>query len=238
MKLNEFNEKLLKAMNVASKAPYISVNKLAEYMKANPTRRRAILKTLKEDKDYTKVWYSEVKNVLPSYFESGYDNSILDKAIVKIEKKKGTTAWNDVDNPNSVQALECLKNTSLPDLSDYEIKTPDNKLDHVMLAEVKVLIRPEFYLTNKYSKKIGAIKFHYSKTKDTRLDLIGMQHVAIMIKYGFMTLGHAESDIDNNGCISVDIFEQNFGTAPNAYKRHLDSLTAACEEIAAVWSIR
>lgn len=204
-------------------------------MQATPTRRRSIIKTLKDDKDYAKVWYSEVKNVLPAYFESGYDNSILDKIIAKIEKKKGTTAWDDVDNPNSILALECLKNTELPDLSDYEINKPDDKLDHVMLAKVKVLIRPEFYLTHKFSEKIGGVKFHYSKTEANRLDLTGMQYVAVMIKYGFITMGYAESEIDNNGCFSIDIFEQNFGVAPKAYKRILDSLAAACEEIAARW---
>lgn len=105
-----------------STTPIISVNKLAEYaQQVNPTRRRAILKILKADKDFFKLYYSEVKNVLPSYFKSGYDNTLLDDLIKKIDNKKGTSDWDDKDNPNSILALKCLKNTTLPDLTDYDI---------------------------------------------------------------------------------------------------------------------
>lgn len=216
-------------------SPRISVNKLAEYVQATPTRRRAILKNLKADKDYFKLYYSEVRNILSSYFKSGYDNSILDKLIDKIQKKKGTSDWDDKDNPNSILALQCLKDTTLPDLTDYDISSSDDKMDHVMVAGVKVLIRPEFYLTNKFSKKIGGIKLHLAKTEGNRLNLPGMQYVAVMIKYGFLNHGYTESEIDNNGCFSIDVFEKNFGTAPKAYKRTLATLTASCQEIFAIW---
>lgn len=115
------------------------------------------------------------------------------------------------------------------------IYTPDEKLDHVMLGGVKVLIRPEFYLTNKFSKKIGGVKFHLAKTEGNRLSLIGMQYVAVMIKYGFLSQGYTESEIDNNGCFSIDVFEENFGTAPKAYKRILATLMASCQDISAIW---
>lgn len=240
MKLTEFNEKLKIAMKMPPSAsgksePYVSVNKLAEYMVANPTRRRQIIKTLKADKDYAKVWYSEVRNILSKYFGSSYDNKVLDTAIAKIEKKKGTTAWDDADNPNSVLALGCLKDAELPDLSDYTISTDVDKVESVTLAGVKVIIKPDIYLLNNYSNKVGGIKIHIAKTEGNRLNVVGMQYVATMIRYGFITVGYKEAEIDSNGCISIDVFEKNFGVAPKAYKRNLDALTAACEEIAARW---
>jgi hypothetical protein len=219
----------------SEKEPYVSINKLAEYMQTGATRRRQIIKTLKEDKDFTKVYYSEVRNVLSKYFNSSYDSSIIDTVIKRIEKKKGTTAWQDTDNPNSVLALVCLKETVLPDLTDYEIVQPDEKIDSVMLGGVKVIIKPELYLKNKYSQKVGGIKFHISKTEGNRLALEGMQYVATMIKYSFTKIGYTEKEVDNNGCFSIDIFSKNFGTAPTAYKRSVDAMTAACEEIGARW---
>lgn len=236
---NGFSKKTIKiTVNGGSKNndPYISVNKLAEYMSASATRRRQIIKTLKDDKDFFKLYYSEVRNILPKYFNSGYDNRILDAVIKKIEKKKGTTSWTDSDNPNSILALECLKGTELPDLTDYEIIEFETKIDSVMLGGVKVLIRPELYLRNLYSEKVGGIKFHISKTEANRLDLVGMQYVATIIKYGLIDVGgYTDKEIDNNGCFSIDVFSQNFGTAPTAYKRKLDGLIAACEEISARW---
>lgn len=241
MKASDFDEKLKIALHMPIRTspkksdPYVSVNKLAEYMLANPTRRRQIIKTLKADKDFTKTRYSEVRNLYSKYFAGGYDNAILEGAIKKIEKKKGTTEWDNDDNPNSILALRCLIETELPDLSDYDIVTDINKIDSIMLGGVKVIVKPDLYLRNKFSNKIGGIKMHIAKTESNRLELIGMQSVATIIKYAYIESGVPESAIDTNACFSIDVFSKNFGSAPKAYKRNVDALTAACEEIAARW---
>jgi len=216
--------------------PYITVNKLAEYMLATPTRRRQIIKSLKEDKDFRKLYYAEVKNTLPGFFRSGYDHSKIDTAIKRIEKKKGTTSWDDTDNPNSILALECLKIAILPDLSNYEIVTNIGKLQDLNLKGVNISIKPEIYLKHKESDKIGAIKAHIAKTKTSQLDSTGLQYAATIIKCGFMSLGYSEAEIDNRGCISIDIFQKSFDVAPRAYKRNLGALEASCEEISARWA--
>ena len=215
--------------------PYITVNKLAEYMQATSTRRRQIIKSLKEDKDFRKLYYAEVKNTLPGFFRSRYDHGRIDAAIKRIERKKGTTSWDGTDNPNSILALESLKNSTLPDLSNYEFVTDIEKLQNLNLQGVNISIKPEIYLRHKVSEKIGAIKAHIAKTKTNQLDSIGLQYAATIIKCGFMSLGYSESEIENRGCISIDIFQKSFDTAPRAYKRNLGALEASCEEIAARW---
>ena len=61
--------------------PYITINKLAEYMMANTVRRRQIIKNLKEDADFKKLYYSEVKRIILPYFKSGYDPRKIDRSL-------------------------------------------------------------------------------------------------------------------------------------------------------------
>lgn len=227
--------KLVKKKVARESKPKISVNKLAEYHQATPTRRKQIIKNLKEEKDYFKVYYSEVKNSLSGFFRSGYDKARLDIAIKRIEAKKGTTEWDNRDNPNSILALKSLKRIALPDISDYDIVTDIEKIANIDLAGVDVSIKPEVYLRNKKTGKIGGIKVHIAKTEGNRLNTIGLEHAAIIMKHGFVEYGYNEKEIDNNACITIDVFQETYGVAPKAYKRSLDSLTASCEEIAARW---
>ena len=237
-KLSAFNQKLKKAIEYkSSKQPYITVNKLAEYMNASPTRRKQIVKILKEDRDFFKVRYRDIRSVIPNFFNSNYDIKILEKSIAKIERKIKVTSmskWDKDDAKNSILAIKLLMDTDLPDLTDYEIIEAE-KLDHITLSDVKVTIKPELYLRNIHSNKIGGVKIHISKTENNRLNLSSMQYAATIIKYGFIDQGFKQNEVDNNACVSIDIFEKNYAASPVAYKRNIDSLSAACEEIALRW---
>lgn len=239
-KLSSFNKSLKIAMGQSVSTPYISINKLAEYMNATPMRRREIVKSLKQDKDFIKQRYQKVKATVPSFVRRGYRESILERAIEALEADLEQIdpvedQWNYNDCNNSILALKSLSDTTLPDLSDFTIVTDIPKLESISLAGVKVTIKPELYLKNKHSGKIGALKIHIAKTEKNRLTQEGMQYAATIIKYGFIDSGHKEKDIDNNGCISLGIFEKNFGTSPRAYKRDVNALMASCEEIALRW---
>jgi hypothetical protein len=239
-KLSSFNKNLKIAMGQSVSSPYISINKLAEYMNATSTRRREIVKSLKQDKDFITQRYQKVKVTVPSFFRKGYRESILDKAIADLESDLKTIdqkgdKWNYDNCSNSILALQALKETTMPDISDFKIVSDLPKLESITLAGVKVTIKPELYLRNIHSNKIGALKIHIAKTEKNRLTQEGMQYAATIIKYGFIENGYKEKEIDNNGCISLGIFEKNFGTSPRAYKRDVNALTASCQEIALWW---
>lgn len=227
--------KTVKKAVAKEKEPKISVNKLAEYHQANATRRRQIIKALKEDSEFRKNYYFEVRNALPGYFKNDYDNRRLDTLIARIEAKKGTTEWDERDNPNSILALKSLKKIDLPDLSEYDIVTDLDKVNLIEMGGVNVSIKPEIYLRHRKTGRIGGIKTHIAKTKANQLDSTGLENAAVIMKHGFMQYGYSEKEIDNRACIIIDVFQETYGTAPRAFKRSLDSLTACCEEIAARW---
>lgn len=50
-----------------------------------------------------------------------------------------------------------------------------------------------------------------------------------------MTHDFDQNEIDNNGCIYMDVFGKNYSVAPASYKKRIDELTSSCEEIALWW---
>jgi hypothetical protein len=236
--LSDFNKKLKQAMGMPEeKAPYISMNKLAEYMTASAIRRRQIVKNLKKDSDFFKVYYSEVKNVMNKYFKSGYDSDLIEELIKKIESKTTTSDWDKSDNSNSIIALENMLESNLPDLSNYEFVKDTFKIKSVYLSKVEVTIKPSIYLINKSNDKVGAIKTHIAKTPDNQLEDENRSYAATLIKYALIDSGLDEKKIDDSACISYDIFKKDYSTSSKSYKRTLASLEAACEEIALRWAI-
>lgn len=219
-----------------SQQPYISMNKLAEYMTATPLRRRQIIKILKKDSDFYKVYYSELKNVLNKYFESDYDFDLLDDLINKIEGKQPASDWDKLDNENTLLAIENLLESNLPDLTEYNFDKKVVKLKEIIIEGVRVTIKPDFYLVHKETNKVGAIKTHIAKTPDNQLEDENRMYAATLLKYAFLEKGIQENEIDNVACISYDIFKKDFTHAPNSYKRIMLAVEAACEEIALRWN--
>lgn len=217
--------------------PWISINKLAEYMTANPIRRRQIISVLKQDSDFRKARYVEVRNAFLPYFQNGYDTDILDEVTAKVEAKNPITTWDENDNKNSLLAIQGLIDTDLPDLSDYSITTDALEVKHVLIGGVMVFIKPDLYFQHKESGKFGALKVHIAKTPENRLEEENRIYVATMLKYGMSQAGGVpEKDIDINACLSVDVFLSSYSYASATYKRKVAAIEAACEEIATRWN--
>ena len=130
-----------------TRLPYISMNKLAEYMQANSTRRRQIVKSINEDNDFIKVYYKPFRSTMKAYFESGYNDDVIDAKIDEIredlESIVDPTTWEVNDKKNSILALEAIKEIELPDLSNYELVTDIRKIVSIELAGVEVSIKPD-----------------------------------------------------------------------------------------------
>jgi len=204
-------------------------------MTAGAIRRRQIIKNLKKDSDFYKVYYSEVRNALPKFIKSGYDYDIIESVIEKIDEKEPANDWEKNDNSNSVIALENILESNLPDFEDYVFIKDDFKIKHINLGGVKITIKPDLYLQNLKNEKLGVFKFHIAKTPDNQLEDENRVFVATLLKYSMLECGIEPKSIDDNACISYDIFKKDFSTASRAFKRTVSSIESACEEISARW---
>ena len=217
----------------APSKPYITINKLAEYMTANATRRKSIIKTLKNEDAFTAQRYSAAKNVVLRYFKSGYDNAILDAAVNRIKAKTPITEWEKNDNKNSVLALESMKGTPFPNLTNYTINSNVLNIKQMILGGITVYLKPEICVQNNKTGAYGLFKMHFSK--NNALEEKNRIYAATLLKFALINSGYKVKEIEAKLCMSHDVFLGEYNPSSKTYIRIIREMEAACREIASSW---
>ena len=224
--------------NMSRNDPRISINKLGEYLTANPVRRRAIIKTQKNPPDVIVARYRNAWPILDQFFASR-DPDTLYNGADHWRGEEPETDWQASDFASTADALEVFVDTidQLP-IEDCEI-VPVHNDEHapLMLAGVRVSIRPDYIIkqTRRGRDYIGAIKFHWTKDEASALRQDGGTYVATGLLQYLMASTPSGYTPDHRLCFSVDVFRKSVWEAPSSFRRLRSHLEVACEEIALRW---
>ncbi|MFN8263930.1 MAG: hypothetical protein U0T07_10410 [Chitinophagales bacterium] len=238
--LSDFNKKLLKAIGSSTEdakgsTPRISVNKLAEYMDANATRRRKIVFDAKYPQKFIVTRYKEARDTIKQCLENGYGEDFVLNVIEELEDKECDTEFQKQDVALSIEALELFLDTDISSLSDFNF-TPTFGNELLNISNVDISVNPDLIVSKEISgkKNIGAIKLHLSKNNtlsEESQKIVG----AIIYTYTQDFLLKRRDVANPKLCISFDIFKQGIEICPSAYKMRMNRIEAACEEIALWW---
>ena len=219
-------------------SPRISLNKLGEYLTANPVRRRSIIKGQKNPPDVVVARYRNAYPVLDQFFESRESDVLYDGAD-RWRNEPSATDWEASDNTSTADALESFIETldQLP-IDDCEI-LPAYSEEHqpLMLSGVRVSVRPDYLIRQNRRGRdyIGALKFHWVRDDASTLGQDGGTYVATGL-YQFLLANPPDGfQPDHRLCFSVDVFRRSVWEAPSSYRRLRSHLEVACEEIALRW---
>ena len=215
--------------------PKISLNKLGEYLDANPTRRRRIVQDQQAPQPFIVARYGDAREEIVGYMESGMvgEEQMLEVAA-GLRAVQGLTDFAKQDKIGSADAIEEFLDLAeklnieglLADGADRSISAT---LD---VAGVNVSIRPDVILKNSQTGNVvGAVKLHFSKT--TPLSEKSREYVATALRVYLSDSGNPH--VNHEKCFVVDVLSQQVSHAPKAYKRKMSDIEAACEEIAARW---
>lgn len=219
--------------------PKISVNKLGEYLQTNPQRRKTIIYDMKYPKSYKVARYIEAKEAIKNYFISNFDEEVLNASIYAHEAKKPESEFQEQDKQLSIELLEAMLDIELPDLTNYSVeiesyKDSNPKLD---ISGVDISVNPDLVIRGNYrnNKVIGIVKFHTSKTNS--LNEEGRKTVATVLKrFTEEYVAQSDEKVFDRLCLSIDIFTNSHTIPPKSFKRKLDYIEIACEEIALRWA--
>ena len=215
----------------------ISLNKLGEYLQANPGRRKRIVGDAKNPQRFIVTRYADAKDAIKLYFTSGYDVDVLNESIENHEGKETTSEFQEQDQMLSIELLEIMLDLDLPDLIDFEVAAYDGANPKLNISEVEVSVNPDLIIrgNRKGQDVVGAIKVHVSKSN--QLGEEGAKNIATVLKK--FVEDHVAKDNERVAfdlCVSVDTFGKSFETAPRSFKRRMTYIEAACEEIALWWN--
>lgn len=216
--------------------PKISVNKLAEYIEATPTRRRRIVIDQKEPSPFIVARYKRAREIAVEYFCNQLDPEIIVRGIEELELESPTTDFQKNDLDNSILFLENLLDIELPDFEELELSPYEGNNPKLNLKGLEISVYPDVIIRGKVSgsKIVGAIKIQTSLTNPLTTE--GAKSVATLI-HSFVqehiVVKGEKAHLKN--CLSIDVFARNVEYAPNSYKRRYTNLEHACSEILLWW---
>lgn len=223
-------------MAKVNKTPRISLNKLAEYLEANPTRRKQIIHDAKYPEDVKGVRYNAVKDVIYPYLISHRDKLQLKAALDVFSKKKATTPWQIQDRDLSVDILNTLVDNDLKILNGCTLSYCDDDNKLLLIKGVGVSVRPDIIVSKviKGATNKGAIKLHTSKTFPLN---VASQKVVTGILDHYVHTHMVKSGEASNPklAISFDLFTGILVSATGSFKSAMNRVELSCEEIALRW---
>lgn len=220
--------------------PRISVNKLGEYVRATPTRRRSIVFNQKNSEPFRSMWYNQANEIARQYFITGSGNiSDLDFHIDRLRNSTNSDPQQRKYDVASADALEALKAVADDlELADCTLSAGEHAPAKLTIESVEISVRPDLILksTDKNGLPVfGLVKFHFSKENQLEREG-GLDVAATLHQYGeeimaSPQLGRCERKL----CQVVEVFGGDVHVAPAAVTRRRAGLAAACTEIRLWW---
>lgn len=227
------------AERVERAAPRISLNGLAEYLVATPSRRLAIIRNHKRPPLFIVARYAEAEDAIVEYLSAGDRDlnriyRVQDTLVASMEKAKSD--WDLQRLELCHGALDSFA-TALDvfDLPGAAVEPMADRSATVVLEGVELSIRPELrYLTpTKSGQRCGLVKLYFRKSDPLTKPMA--QYIAASLYYwGKQELGEAELP-NATRCLVYDIFAGIVYQGPLAYARRLADIRSACQEIALRW---
>lgn len=219
---------------IVREEPRISVNKLSEYITAFPSRRKTIIKQQKRPPSFIVPYYKSAEEVVIDYLTNNINSEDwLDNRIQQLSDKVVSSDWDETRRNVCIDALdsfvEFAKDLDFGDLRCVNGETDSPKL---LISEVLVSVRPELYLINSNKEIKGCIKLVFGKSRG-EIAKNEAEYTGVCLQRWL----YEQKNISNStSCFVLDIFGQNSYTAPKAYKKRMNDIEAACEEIARAWA--
>lgn len=212
------------------------MNKLAEYLTANATRRKAIVKDAKYPSAFITTRYKEAREIMKAFIIRIHDNNDVLSFIEELEIKETTTDFQENDRTLSIVALKHLLKADLNVLNSCELTLNENYENLMSIQGVDISVFPDVFLKKSTPKGdvCGAVKLHISK--DNALSEEAQKIVGVLLHSYADAFLKSDSLLPSTKlCFSLDIFNEKMYCCPDSYKARLTRIEAACEEIALWW---
>lgn len=219
--------------------PKMTVNKLGEFLTANPARQRRILEQLKYPKEnkFGATSYTEAREAIKNYFLSDFNEQVILDCIAELEAKDAPNDYQSGMISSSIEALECVLNSQeISRFNDAEFYPYEGSNKKMNIQGVEVSVYPDLMLKtqSRNSSYLGSLKIHLSKSGT--LSEMGAKYVAVML-YSFIEQNELQEGLkmrpDNN--VSFDVFTDLIMPCPNGVKMRWNEIESGCLNIMAIW---
>lgn len=235
--IDDLNDKLKTAMGVKTSKPKITVNKLGEFIIANPARQRRILEQLKYPKDNSFGFgYEGARDAIKDYLIKEMDDSCIDDCVAALELKDPRNEWQEGQIDSSIEVLRMVQDTALFEDLKMEFSAYAGDNPKMIIKGVSVSVYPDLIVKSEYRGEhyIGGMKIHFSRTNPVGEE--GAKYIAaILHQFTERNLTSKKHSAKPSNSLSYDVWTESLVSCPKAVKRRWDDIEASCLNIAAIW---
>ena len=211
--------------------PRISINKISEYLVANPSRRKKIIYDQKYPQEFIVKRYNEARSSICDYFVKNNDFEVIMDKMNELNERKPKSDWESQDIKLSLEALDYF----IDMVDDLDLNY--DKIDHgakynqqYEVSGVKISVNPDLVVFK--DDRIGGINFAFSKNYTLSREA-SEYHTSLLWKFLEETQNLKPL---NRLCVVIDIFSNSYKSAPRAYKQRMQHIEDACFEISRAWN--
>lgn len=217
--------------------PHISVNKLGEFLVANPKRQRRILEQFKYPKENAFGFsHKEAREAIKQYFIEDLNEKILEDCIATLNTKEFDSDHQRNQIKSSIEGLENTADRDVDINSNFVFTSYDGRNPKMVVSGVEISVYPDLIIRSKSRNKnyIGAMKLHLSKSVPVTGE--GGKYVAAVLhRFTDQAIKSELEETKQNHCLSYDVHTDSIEECPLSVKRRWDDIDAGCKNIAAIW---
>ena len=223
--------------------PRLSANQLSELVNATPTRRKSIITGAKFPKTAIVGQYRDANEQLLAFLQNPSRTSpnFLTKIEGLYEKANDTanSVWVRNDAGRSAEALEAVQNLyNKTGLGKYDLRPLPHKKPKVIIEGVQVSSSASCSVHGKFKQAdaVGCLSLWLNKSETSSTVRVERCRAAAVL-----SVLYAEQHLTDFGeakpkfSLSFDVFKGALVVAPTTYKKRLDNMKFACEEVVIRW---
>lgn len=220
-----------------AKAPSISVNKLAEFMTAQPARQRQILKDRKYPTEFKGMYYKEatesIAQVIASNLEDVSRLSTQKLTLEQVVTDKIGTQRRIAANIDALEGFESMLDKV--ELFGCATELGAHAPEKLRFHGVEVSVRPEIILRRDGATGplVGAMKLHFPR--QFSLNEVSAGFVSAVLQEWCRCCMPDDGAALGDLCSVVDVGSRTFHRGVRATANRLRQVEAACQNIAALW---
>jgi len=220
---------------VERSSPRVTLNALAEYLTVPAGRRRSIVSEQKNPKAFRVAYYAEAEDAIIGALAGVSADDHLDRGRAKIQALPTVKEWDVARRDTQLEAIEAARAfIQTPQAAALrELKMVRQRTPPLLIGGVSVSVRPELIVQSSEGVAVGAVKLYLSKTSaltEERARYAGAILQVLVEKL------NPDSGVIHSKCLVLDVFARRLYLAPRTHHRRRQDISAACAEIAAIWS--
>lgn len=222
--------------------PRLSANQVADYLNANSTNRRRILRDAKYPPVVLLIPYTEAKSALGSHLISASGPTLLDSKLQALRRKAENDDIGDFERRNAKLCIESIESFQSCEgkmkLGKITFMRPGFQLPKLKISGVSLSVSVDL-LTEKLGRGgtvTGGAMLVFSKSGGAQQNMPERcKAISLLIYELLKSHGTSTSTCDPTMCMAIDVFQGTIYPAKGEQKQLLKTVTTSCDEVRNLW---